>query len=153
AIEMARAALPAEARIEYRCADLGDASLPRAGRTDADQARFDVVYCSNVYQLLEPAGRAALRTTVRESLAPAGFFFLGTLSTRDPQHAGKGRPVRGERGSFVEQTYLHLCGREELASDFGFLRIERLEEIAYLEERPQGAPHEHVSWVVIARAS
>jgi hypothetical protein len=52
----------------------------------------------------------------------------------------------------VEQTYLHLCGREELASDFGFLRIERLEEIAYLEERPQGAPHEHVSWVVIARA-
>jgi hypothetical protein len=42
------------------------------------------VYCSNVYQLLEPAGRAALRATVRESLTPAGFFFFGTLSTRDP---------------------------------------------------------------------
>ena len=60
--------------------------------------------------------------------------------------------MRGEPGSFVEQTYLHLCGRDELAGDFSFLELERLEEIAYLEERPHGAPHDHVSWVVVGRA-
>jgi SAM-dependent methyltransferase len=147
ASDWAPAALPAGARIEYRCAGLADAGLAGAG-----DAPFDVVYCSNVYHLLEPAGRAALRATVRRRLAPGGLFFLSTLSTRDPQHAGKGRPVRGEPGSFVERTYLHLCRRDELAGDFGFLRLERLDEIAYLEERPRGAAHDHVSWVVIGRA-
>ncbi len=70
AIEMARAALPAGARIEYRCADLGDATLGGAGDT-----AFDVVYCSNVYHLLEPAGRAALRATVRAAWRPAASSF------------------------------------------------------------------------------
>jgi len=148
AIEMARAALPTGARIEYRCANLADSACAGAGRP-----RFDAVYCSNVYQLLGPAERAALRVTVRDQLAPGGLFFLSTLSTRDPQHAGKGRPVRGEPGSFVERTYLHLCRREELAGDFDFLRLERLDEIAYREERLAGAPHDHVSWVVVGRAS
>ena len=46
----------------------------------------------------------------------------------------------GEPGSFVERRYLHLCRRDELAADFGFLRLERLDEIAYLEQRPRGAP-------------
>jgi SAM-dependent methyltransferase len=119
----------------------------------AGRPRFDAVYCSNVYQLLGPAERAALRVTVRDQLAPGGLFFLSTLSTRDPQHAGKGRPVRGEPGSFVERTYLHLCHRAELAGDFDFLRLERLDEIAYREERLAGAPHDHVSWVVVGRAS
>ncbi len=50
----------------------------------------------------------------------------------------------GEPGSFVERTYLHLSSREELAADFGFLELERLDEIAYREERPAGAPHDHV---------
>jgi SAM-dependent methyltransferase len=148
AIEMARAALPTGARIEYRCANLADSACAGAGRP-----RFDAVYCSNVYQLLGPAERAALRVTVRDQLAPGGLFFLSTLSTRDPQHAGKGRPVRGEPGSFVERTYLHLCHRAELAGDFDFLRLERLDEIAYREERLAGAPHDHVSWVVVGRAS
>jgi SAM-dependent methyltransferase len=147
ALAMARAALPAAARIDYRCLGLAE-----VGAADVGLARFDVVYCSNVYQLLEPAARAVLCAAVRDRLAPGGLLFLSTLSARDPQHAGKGRAVPGEPGSFVEQTYLHLCEREELAGDFGFLELERLDEIAYLEQRPVGAPHDHVSWVVIGRA-
>ena len=152
AIEMARAALPAGARIEYRRGGFADADRGQAGAGESEGALFDVVFCSNVYQVLEPAGRAALRATVRRRLAPGGLFFLSTLSTRDPEHAGKGRPVPGDPGSFEGRTYLHLCGRDELAADFGFLRLERLDEIAYLEERPRGAPHDHVSWVLIGRA-
>ena len=155
AIEMARAAVPAGARIEYRCADLADADLADAddrGVGGGGTARFDVVYCSNVYQLLEPGGRAALRAAARRSLVSGGLFFLSTLSTRDPQHAGKGRAVPGEPGSFIERTYLHLCERDELAGEFDFLDVERLDEIAYLEERPAGAPHDHVSWVLVGRA-
>ena len=30
--------------------------------------------------------------------------------------------------------------------------LERLDEIGYLEERPRGAPHDHVSWVVVGRS-
>ncbi len=152
AIEMARAALPAGARIEYRRGGFADSDRGQAGAGESEGALFDVVFCSNVYQVLEPAGRAALRATVRRRLASGGLFFLSTLSTRDPEHAGKGRPVPGDPGSFEGRTYLHLCGRDELAADFGFLRLERLDEIAYLEERPRGAPHDHVSWVLIGRA-
>ncbi|HUK76281.1 MAG TPA: class I SAM-dependent methyltransferase [Thermoleophilia bacterium] len=164
AIEMARAARPAQATIEYIVADLGDlgevGDLGEAGETSAAggspaglrPARFDAVYCSNVYHLLDTAGRAALRATVNDHLAPGGLFFMSTLSHRDPQHAGRGRPVPGEPDSYVEQTYLHLCRRDELERDFEFLRLERLDEIAYLEPRPEGAPHDHVSWIVVGRA-
>ena len=161
AIEMARAARPAQATIEYRLADLGDLGDPgdlgdagEIGRPPAARPpeRFDVVYCSNVYHLLDPAGRAALRATVSGHLASGGLFFMSTLSHRDPRHAGRGRPAPGEPDSWVEQTYLHLCRRDELERDFGFLRLERLDEIAYLEPRPEGAPHDHVSWIVVGRA-
>ena len=109
------------------------------------------MYCSNVYHLLDAAGRAALRATVSGRLAPGGLFFMSTLSYRDPRHAGRA-PVSGEPDSGVEQTYLHLCRRDGLERDFGFLRLERLDEIAYLEPRPEGAPHDHVSWITVGRA-
>jgi SAM-dependent methyltransferase len=146
AVEMARAALPAGARIDYRRGDLTD--VPRAVGT-----RFDVVYSSNVYQLLGPPARAAFRAAVRDLLAPGGLFFMSTLSAVDPQHAGQGRAVPGEPDSFVERRYLHLCRREELAADFGFLALERLDELAYVEERPGGEPHQHVSWLLVGRAA
>ena len=159
AIEMARAALPAGARVEYRHADFGAAGFRlgpvvdgRPGPDRPTQDRFDVVYCSNVYHLLEPASRGALRAAMRRSLAPGGLVFVSTLSVRDPEHAGKGRPVPGEPGSFVTHAYLHLSDRGELAADFDWLEVERLDEIAYLEGRPHGAPHRHVSWVLVGRA-
>ena len=108
-IEMARAALPAGARIEYGCADFVDSARADDLLWQGDdgargaKARFDVVYASNVYQLLDPPARAAFRAAVRDLLAPGGLFFMSTLSARDPQHAGRGRPVPGEPDSFVER--------------------------------------------------
>ena len=147
-------------------ADLGDlaatstvSAIPGRGRIGPPPAarqpeRFDVVYCSNVYHLLDPGGRAALRATVGGRLVPRRpvLHEHPVAPRRDPRHAGHGRPVPGEPGSWVEQTYLHLCRRDELERDFGFLRLERLDEIAYLEPRPEGAPHDHVSWIVVGRA-
>jgi SAM-dependent methyltransferase len=174
AVEMARAALPAGARIDYRRGDFtdaarvdndlwdgpGDVSLDGPGNVLSDglgsaravRTRFDVVYSSNVYQLLGSPARAAFRAAVRDLLAPGGLFFMSTLSAVDPQYAGHGRPVPGEPDSFVERRYLHLCRREELAGDFGFLAVERLDELAYVEERPGGEPHHHVSWLLVGRA-
>ena len=157
AIEMARAALPAGARIEYGCADFVDPARadgrlwqgPAGARVAT--TRFGAVYSSNVYQLLDPPARAGFRSAVRDLLAPGGLFFLSTLSAHDPQHAGRGRPVPGETDSFVERRYLHLCRRAELADEFGFLTLERLEEVAYDEERPGGEPHHHLSWLLVGR--
>ena len=161
AIEMARAARPRGARIDYRCADLAELTRdrPRVGSRQADgeplggsSGRFDAVFCANLWQVLRPAGRATLAAVVRDRLASGGLLLLNALSTRDPQHAGRGRPVPGDPGSCVEGHYLHLSGRDELAAAFAFLEIERLDELAYTEERPGGAPHHHVSWVLVARA-
>ena len=158
AVEMARAALPIGARIDYRCVDFANSARadsglwggPASARTA--RTRFDVVYSSNVYQLLGPPARAAFRAAVGDLLAPGGLFFMSTLSAVDPQHAGQGQPVPGEPDSFVERRYLHLCRREELAGDFDFLALERLDELAYVEERPGGEPHHHVSWLLVGRA-
>ena len=99
-----------------------------------------------------PAGRAALRATVGGRLAPGGLFFLSTLSTRDPRHAGRGRPVPGEPDSFVEQTYLHLCRRDELEPTSGSCASSGSTRSPIWSERPEGAPHDHVSWIVVGRA-
>ena len=155
AVEMARAALPIGARIDYRCVDFANSARadsglwggPASARTA--RTRFDVVYSSNVYQLLGPPARAAFRAAVGDLLAPGGLFFMSTLSAVDPQHAGQGQPVPGEPDSL---RYLHLCRREELAGDFDFLALERLDELAYVEERPGGEPHHHVSWLLVGRA-
>jgi len=149
---VARPALPPAAarRGAYRVAPFGD--LTR-GADDPAHERFDAVYSSNVYQLLDAAGRAAFRAAVRDSVAPGGLVFVSTLSIGDPEHAGRGRPVAGDPGSFVEHTYLHFCTGDELRRDFGFLRLERVEEVAYLEERPDAPPHDHVSWLVVGAAA
>ena len=144
AIELARAALPADARdrVDYRVATL-DAIGPE---------RFDVVYSSNVYQLLDPTARVAFRAAVRDHVAPGGLALVSTLSLSDPEHHGRGVPVDDDPGSFVDHTYLHFCSGEELRRDFGFLELEQVDELAYLEERPGGPPHDHVSWIVVGRA-
>jgi hypothetical protein len=102
--------------------------------------------------LLDPPARARFRVAVRGHVAPGGLVFISTLSVADPQHYGRGDPVPGDADSFVERTYLHFCRREELARDFAFLEIERLDEIVYHEERPGSPAHDHVSWVLIGRS-
>ncbi len=111
--------------------------------------KYDVVFASNVYQILHPHEREAFRDRVKKALMPEGLLFLATLSTRDPEHYGKGRKIEGETNSFKDGKYLHFCTREELIKDFGFLGMKELYEQKYTEPRSTGETHHHVSWILI----
>jgi 2-polyprenyl-3-methyl-5-hydroxy-6-metoxy-1,4-benzoquinol methylase len=110
--------------------------------------KYDVIFCSHVYHLLQADERRVFRETVTRSLKPGGLLFLSTLSVRDPEHYGKGRPVPGEPNSFVEKVYHHFCTREELMQDFGFLAIKALYEREYDEPRATGEAHHHILWIL-----
>ena len=136
--------------VEYRRAGFDEiAHQVRQG----SRAAFDVVFASNLYQLLRPPERAGLRRALGALLAPAGLLFLSTLSTNDPQHYGEGEPVPGERDSFTRPVYLHFCREEELREDFSFLSVEELREHEYDEPHADGSVHHHVSWILVARRS
>ncbi len=111
--------------------------------------KYDVVFASNVYQILHTHEREAFNNTVHKVLRPEGLLFLATLSINDPEHYGKGERIAGEENSFKEEKYLHFCTREELVSDFGFLSIQELYEQKYAEPRSNGQTHHHVSWILI----
>lgn len=112
--------------------------------------KYDIVFASNVYQILHLHERESFRSTVQKALRPEGLLFLATLSTNDPEHYGKGERIAGEENSFKEEKYLHFCTREELMKDFGFLSIKELYEQTYAEPRSNGQTHHHVSWILIA---
>ncbi|MBI5115572.1 class I SAM-dependent methyltransferase [Candidatus Poribacteria bacterium] len=114
---------------------------------------YDIVFVSNLYQLLNKEGRNDLRQAAREALKPGGLFFLSTLSVSDPEHRGKGVAIPGEPNSFQDRVYLHLCTKEELAEDFAFLDIEELREREYDEPRATGETHHHISWILIGKSS
>ena len=108
---------------------------------------------SNVYHVLDTAKRQQLGQAMAERLRPGGLLFLNALSVADPQHYGKGEPVPDDPNSFMDSRYLHFCTREELQEAFGHLAIEELYELAYREPLAEGGFHDHVSWVLIARAN
>jgi cyclopropane fatty-acyl-phospholipid synthase-like methyltransferase len=141
AIGMAQATCNA-ANVSFRCCNFAETS-----------GTYDVVMASNVYHVLQSEERRRFSQVVAERLRPGGLLFLNTLSTRDPQHYGKGNPVTGEPNSFVNKRYLHFCTRDELRNVFGHLTIEELYEHAYHEPLAEGGFHDHVSWVLIARAN
>jgi cyclopropane fatty-acyl-phospholipid synthase-like methyltransferase len=114
---------------------------------------FDLVYAANLYQILPAEERKQLCEVVDSLLAPDGLFFLGTLSLRDPEHAGKGLPVAGEENSWMDKTFVHLSTREELETNFRFLKFHRLFEHEFLEPRTGGTNHHHISWILIAGRS
>jgi SAM-dependent methyltransferase len=121
--------------------------------TAGDLPEASVVYSSNVYQILPPAGRSAFRERVRTILEKGGTLFLSTLSVNDPEHCGKGDRVEGEPGSFIEPgtgKYLHLCTGDEVARDFAFLDSVALTELEYREPRV-GGDHHHKSWILIGQ--
>ncbi len=111
--------------------------------------KYDIVLSSNVYQILGTDDRRGLRETVARTLNPNGLLFLSTLSARDPEHSGKGNPIRGEPNSYQDVVYIHLCTKDELEKDFGFLRIRELYEHRYDEPRVTGEIHRHISWILI----
>jgi SAM-dependent methyltransferase len=141
AIEMARADLTANTRrkVEFR----------QARFQDVADGTFDLVYAANLYQILSPEERDQFCVAAAEWLAPGGLLLLGTLSSRDPEHAGKGTEVPGDPNSRVDATYVHLSTREELTANFRFLEIRGLFEHEFLEPRSGGETHHHISWILI----
>ena len=125
--------------VRFQCCDF----------TELNEGKYDMVVVSNLYQVLKKDEREALRKAAMTTLKPNGLLFLSTLSTRDPEHFGKGIPVLGEANSFIDKRYVHLCAREELIEDFAFLDIEELYEHEYYEPRANGEVHHHISWILI----
>ena len=125
--------------VRFQCCDF----------TELNEGKYDMVVVSNLYQVLKKDEREALRKAAMTTLKPNGLLFLSTLSTRDPEHFGKGIPVPGEANSFIDKRYVHLCAREELIEDFAFLDIEELYEHEYYEPRANGEVHHHISWILI----
>jgi SAM-dependent methyltransferase len=141
AVELARAAAPAKAPVEFVC----------AGFDQLDERLYSAVTCTNLYHLLEAPARQRLASALTARVRPDGLLFLMTLSPSDPQHHGKGRPVPDDPGSFVDRVFLHFAGEGELRREFAGMAIERLEEHAYTEARSEGHVHRHVSWRLVAR--
>ncbi|MFZ3058673.1 MAG: class I SAM-dependent methyltransferase [Candidatus Methanoperedens sp.] len=117
---------------------------------DIDQCKYDVVFASNLYQILQGRQREELREKIASLLKPEGLLFLNNLSTNDPEEYGKGEPCPDEHHSFINNKYLHFCTKEELEEDFQFLSIKELYERAYDEPRVRGETHHHISWILIA---
>ncbi len=131
-------------RVRFECR-----SFTEPGSWGSDE--FGGVLAAQVYHVLRPGDRRLLRDTVARVLAPGGYLFLSTLSVHDPEHHGKGEPVPGEEGSFVDKMYLHLSTGPELEREFGFLRLLSLEEHEFDEPRADGAVHHHVLWLLVAQ--
>jgi 2-polyprenyl-3-methyl-5-hydroxy-6-metoxy-1,4-benzoquinol methylase len=126
-----------------------DAKFQCCNFTELKESGYDIVFVSNLYQLLKKNERKELRETVVRTLKSNGLLFLSTLSVRDPKHYGKGIPVLEEFNSFQDRVYLHFCTREELIEDFTFLNIKELYEYEYYEPRATGEIHHHISWILV----
>lgn len=146
AVAQARKVRSAKLDVEYVAGDL--ASLANdAGRAGP----FDVVFVCNVYHLLGPIGRREFVAALAAAVRPGGLLFLSTLSPRDPQHYAVGRPVSGEKRSWIEHVYLHFCTAEELERDLAEFEVLDLEERSYDEHLADGRVHHHASWFLEGR--
>jgi SAM-dependent methyltransferase len=130
---------PRTKEIQFRCCDFMDLA----------RDKFDIVFASNLYQILQRKQREEFRKKIA-LLKPQGMLFLNNLSTNDPEEYGKGEPCPDESHSFKGDKFLHFCTREELEEDFHFLSIKELYEHRYDEPRAQGKTHHHISWILIA---
>ena len=141
AIEMARKGLVVElkSRVRFRCRNF----------KQVIGHKFEVVFVSNLYQLLDIEDRSTFRDMIKRSLKRNGMFFLSTLSTSDPEHFGKGERIKNESNSFRDEKFLHFCTREEIEKDFSFLSIKKLNEHEYYESRSNGQTHHHISWMLL----
>jgi cyclopropane fatty-acyl-phospholipid synthase-like methyltransferase len=143
AINMARKGLAAdlESRLKFECGDFKQLT----------DGKFDIIFASNFYHLLNKEDRPALRETIRKRLQPGGMLFLSMLSPRDPEHYGKGKPVDDDDNSFKDEVFLHFCTRDELETDFRFLTIKELSEHEYYEPRSTGEVHHHFIWLLVGQ--
>jgi 2-polyprenyl-3-methyl-5-hydroxy-6-metoxy-1,4-benzoquinol methylase len=145
---------PAATAVEMAKADVAKGGGPgvdfRVSRfQEIADGPYDLVYAANLYQILPPEERKQFLQAVKKLLAPDGLFILGTLSTRDPEHAGKGAAIPGDVNSWVAEKYIHLSDRSELTAAFPFLKFDLCCEQEYLESRAGGSSHHHISWILI----
>jgi SAM-dependent methyltransferase len=140
AIAMAKNSCPKdlEKKIEFLCYDFKDVV-----------DKYDIIFASNLYQVLKPQDRDQFIETAKRCLKTDGLLFLNSLSVRDPHHNGNGTPVPGEVNSFQGDKYIHLCSREELEKDFGFLTINALFEREFSENHSNGHDHHHIAWIMM----
>jgi 2-polyprenyl-3-methyl-5-hydroxy-6-metoxy-1,4-benzoquinol methylase len=141
AIELARAATPPGAALEFRT----------CGVEDVSDGPYDVVLVSNVYHVLRPAGRAALRERVAVLVPPGGLLYVSTLAVGDPEHYGAGTPVPGDKGSFEGSTYLHFSTPATLRREFAAFAPLRVYEHAFVEPHADGEAHRHLHVIMIAQ--
>jgi SAM-dependent methyltransferase len=141
AIEMALKAAGSDSasRAKFQCCDF----------KQLGGGKFDIMFASNFYHLLRSGERKSLRHIIKKKLKPGGMLFLSTLSPRDPEHFGKGKPVESEINSYVDERFLHFCTQEELEKDFNFLTIKELSEREYFEPRSNGEVHHHILWILV----
>jgi SAM-dependent methyltransferase len=125
--------------VEFRCCNL----------TELADYSYDIVFMSNLYQVLKTDDRERLRDAVKGTLRPGGLAFLSTLSVNDPEHCGKGIPIPKDPNSFFDKRFVHLSTRRELVDHFDFLAIKELYEHEYYEPRANGEVHHHISWILI----
>lgn len=139
AIDMAIKTCPVVPGPEFRCCDFAE----------LDNDRFDVVFISNLYHLLNIEERANLRRTIKGVLRSRGLLFLSVLSLKDPQEYGRGVPVPDEPNSFMDKVFLHFSTQDELRGEFDFIKIIELFEHEYYEPHSTGEVHHHISWVLV----
>ena len=114
--------------------------------------KFDILFISKLYHLLDQQERNLFLKKVKENLNPNGLLFLSTHSIRDPQLYGKGIPHPSEPDSFYyNKIYRHFSSAKTLQKEFNFLEIKKLFEHEYLESREDGYPHHHISWMLTGK--
>jgi len=150
-IDISRKAIEIASDTTFKTQKGDDVKFECCNFTELRDCKYDLVFISNLYQLLKKDERQELRKTIMRTLAPNGLLFLSTLSVRDPKHYGKGIPVSDESNSFQEKVYIHFCTREELIEDFAFLNVKELYEHEYYEPRANGEVHHHISWILIGK--
>ena len=128
-----------------------DVNFSCANFMELKTKRCDILFASNLYQILQADERTEFRKKVLQTIKRDGVLFLSTHSVSDPEHSGKGTPHPSKPNSYRDKIYLHLCTLEELRQDFGFLDIKTLREHEYLEPRADGTTHHHISWILIGK--
>lgn len=138
AISAAKASCPPELqkRIEFLCFDVNNLI-----------DKYDIIFASQLYQVLNPGERARFRETVKRCLKKGGLLFLLTLSLNDPYFSATARQSgNGQDGS---ENSPHLSSRVELENDFDFLYISALFERSHNVQVGGGAVRRHTSWIMM----
>jgi hypothetical protein len=150
-IEQAVASTPPELAAAAGVDGPGLVEYRRCRIEDVDDGPYDVVFVSNVYHVLPPAARVALRERVSALLRAGGFLLVSTLAVGDLSHYGTGRPVPGDPESFAGEYYLHFSTEESLRAEFAAFDVMRLYRHEFVEPQADGPDHHHVHVVMLAR--